>query len=524
MTRRHGTQTAIDGARDEQTATGPEALEEDTHVPVKSVKVIDVTLRDGQQSLWATRMTNAMFVPCLQRMDEMGFDWIDLVGGAVFDVCVRFLREDPWRRMRLAAERVTETPLNVWTRGQSLFTFEFFPDDIVDLTIRRCAANGIARYTCYDALNDIRNIELSMRVARESGMFASGHLVYTVSPVHTDEYYGGVARSIAALGVDSVGIKDPSGLLTPERARTLVPAVRSAIGNLPLEMHTHCRSGLGELVCLESVPLGVDIVHTGIRPLACGDALPDGRYVVRRLKEAGYHVRLDDRDLQDMEEYFTGIALRHDKPMGKPLRYDPFLYHHQVPGGMISNLRSQLRDMDMEDRLDAVLEEAGQVREDLGYPILVSPFAQFVITQAVINVVQGERYATIPDEVVRYVFGHYGTPPGPISPGVLDRAASTGKCHEPVTERPGALVPPRIARLEKERGPFESDDDLLLHAFYQPSQLDPLFRERELPERTGAAPRPADISVRALLDEIRRQPRQGSVSIRRSGLAVEGYR
>ena len=195
MTHRHRTQTAIDGARDGQTATGSESLEEVSRARMKPVKVIDVTLRDGQQSLWATRMTNGMFMPYLQRMDEMGFDWIDLVGGAVFDVCVRYLREDPWRRMRLAAERVTETPLNVWTRGQSLFTFEFFPDDIVELTIRRCAANGIARYTCYDALNDIRNIELSMRVARESGMFASGHLVYTVSPVHTDEYYGGVARA-----------------------------------------------------------------------------------------------------------------------------------------------------------------------------------------------------------------------------------------------------------------------------------------------------------------------------------------
>ena len=491
---------------------------------MKEVKVIDVTLRDGQQSLWATRMTNGMFLPYIHRMDEFGFDWIDLVGGAVFDVCVRYLREDPWMRMRLAAQRVERTPLNVWTRGQSLFTFEFFPDDIVELTIRRCAANGIARYTCYDALNDIRNIEISMRVARESGMFASGHLVYTVSPVHTDEYYGVVANEIAALGVDSVGIKDPSGLLTPERARTLVPAVRGAIGDLPLEMHTHCRSGLGELVCLESVPLGVDIVHTGIRPLACGDALPDGRYVVAQLQERGYDVRLDDRDLEEMEEYFTGIALQYDKPLGRPLRYDPFLYHHQVPGGMISNLRSQLGDMDMEDCLEAVLEEAGQVREDLGYPILVSPFAQFVITQAVINVVQKERYATIPDEVARYVFGHYGRPPGPISPSVLDRAASLGKYHEPMTDRPGALVPPRIDRLRKERGPFESDDDLLLHAFYHPTQLEPLFQERELPERTGAVSQPAHNPVKTLLDEVRRLPRQGSVSIRRPGLTVEAHR
>ena len=511
-------------ARDGRTAADPGPPQGLPTVRMKSVKVIDVTLRDGQQSLWATRMTNAMFLPYVHRMDEMGFDWIDLVGGAVFDVCVRYLREDPWQRMRLTAQRVTKTPLNVWTRGQSLFTFEFFPDDIVELTVRRCAANGIGRFTCYDALNDVRNIGLSIRVAKDSGMFASGHLVYTVSPVHTDEYYRGVARAIARLGVDSVGIKDPSGLLTPERARTLVPVVRSAIGDLPLEMHTHCRSGLGELVCLESVPLGVDIVHTGIRPLACGDALPDGRYVVGRLKEAGYAIRLDDRDLEEMEEYFTGVALRYDKPMGRPLRYDPFLYHHQVPGGMISNLRSQLRDMDMEDRLDAVLEEAGQVREDLGYPILVSPFAQFVVTQAVINVVQKERYATIPDEVARYVFGCYGTPPGPISPRVLDRAAAIGKDHEPMTDRPGALVSPWIERLRKERGPFESDDDLLLHAFYQPSQLEPLVRERDLPETTRAVQWPADISVRQVLEEIRRLPRQGSISIRRSAVVVDGYR
>ena len=184
----------------------------------------------------------------------------------------------------------------------------------------------------------------------------------------------------------------------------------------------------------------------------------------------------------------------------------------------------RMDEMDMEDRLDAVLEEAGQVREDLGFPILVSPFAQFVITQAVINVVQKERYATIPDEVARYVFGCYGTPPGPISPRVLDRAAAIGKNHEPMTERPGALVPPWTERLRKERGPFESDDDLLLHAFYQPSQLEPLMRERDLPETAQAAPWTADIPVRKVLEEIRRLPRQGSISIRRSGVVVDGYR
>ena len=188
-------------------------------------------------------------------------------------------------------------------------------------------------------------------------------------------------------------------MLTPDRARTLVPALKVAIGDVPYELHTHCRAGLGELTVLESVPHGIDILHLGVPPLASGDALPNARYVIPRLKDAGYSIGVEDGDLAEMEEYFTGVARRHGKPIGRPNRYDPTLYSHQVPGGMISNLRSQLKDMGMEDRIDAVLEEAGRVREDLGYPILVSPFAQFVITQTVINVVQGERYATIPDEI-----------------------------------------------------------------------------------------------------------------------------
>ena len=326
---------------------------------MRELRFIDVTVRDGQQSLWATRMTNEMILPMLPKMDRMGFAWIDLVGGAVFDVCVRYLHEDPWERMRLASQVTKVTPLNVWTRGQSLFTFEFFPDDIVALALERCAANGMGRLTTYDALNDIRNIEVSVRTAKEAEMFVSGQVVYTVSPVHTDAYYEKKAEEIIALGVDSLGIKDPSGLLTPERARTLVPALRKVAGELPLELHSHCRSGLGELVYLEAAPLGIDILHTGVRPLCSGDALPDVRYVMRHLRERGFEIPVKDADLARMEDYFLDVAETHGKPIGQPRPYDPFLYHHQVPGGMISNLRSQLEDIDMGDRLDAVLEGSG---------------------------------------------------------------------------------------------------------------------------------------------------------------------
>lgn len=487
---------------------------------VRAVKFIDVTVRDGQQSLWATRMRNDMFLPILARMDEVGFEAIDLVGGAVFDVCVRYLREDPWERMRLAAERCRRTPLNVWSRGQSLFTFELFPDDIVELAVRTCARQDIKRFTCYDALNDTRNIALSVRVAKESGMTASGQVVYNVSPVHSDEYFGRKAKEIVALGADTLGLKDPSGLLTPERARTLIPVLREVAGERPLEVHTHCRSGLGELALVEAVQLGTDIVHTGVRPLASGDALPDCRYVVGRLRELGFEVGLEDEALADMEKHFIEVAIENDKPFGQPLRYDPFLYFHQVPGGMISNLRSQLSDLGMEHRLREVLEEAGRVREDLGYPILVSPFAQFVVTQAVINVVTGSRYANIPDEVARYVLGYYGEVAGPVDPTVRERVEDMTGESEAIRARPGELVPPRLDQLRRERGRFQSDGDLLLAAFYKPAQLDPFLRQRSRssgrPERGARAE-----NAKRLLEQVRAPFRARQLSVRQDGVSFE---
>jgi oxaloacetate decarboxylase (Na+ extruding) subunit alpha len=488
---------------------------------MKRIKFVDTTVRDGQQCLWATRMENHMFLPYLSQMDRIGFDWIDLVGGAVFDVCVRYLREDPWERMRLAAHLCRRTPLNVWSRGQSLFTFEFFPDDIVDLTVRQVAANGIRRYTCYDAINDIRNIELSVRTARAAGLFVSGQVVYTVSPVHTDAYYAKKAQEVVALGVSSVGLKDPSGLLTPQRASTLIPALRAAAGSTPLEVHTHCRSGLGELALIESVKLGADIAHTGVRPLASSDALPEVRFVADQLRKLGFAVDLDDKDLERMETYFTQVAIENDKPLGTPRRYDPFLYEHQVPGGMISNLRSQLKDLKMEHRLPEVLEDAVRVREELGYPILVSPFAQFVITQSVINVVQGERYATIPDEIARYVLGYYGEIAGTVAADVLDRVTSTFGIKEPIRERPGALIPPRIDKLKAERGPFKSENDLLLAAYYSASQLEPLFARRgQLSAETAPYHRAAK-DLKAILKELR-PAAPGRVTVRSGGLIFQG--
>jgi len=433
----------------------------------RKVRLIDVTIRDGHQCLWATRMTTAMMKEIAPKLDDAGFEAIDLVGGAVFDVCVRFLREDPWERMRILNTWVTKTPLIIHTRGQSLFTFEFFADDVVELAAERFAANGMRYHTVYDALNDIRNLDIPIRAARGHGIHVVPGLVYSHSPAHTDEYYVRKTKELMAIGVDGVFIKDPSGLLTPERIATLVPAMKKALGDLPLQLHIHCLSGLAPYVALQAVEHGVDTVHTATSTLANGASHPPTELFTRNCRRRGHDVDIDLAPIADVADQLSFIAEQEDKPVGVPLEYDECPFHHQVAGGMISNLHHQLETVGLQDRIDEILEEAGRVRADLGYPIVVSPFAQYIVTQSVLNVMgqdQGrERYATVPDEVRLYVRGGYGEIAGDIDPNLYDRIAAGA---ELITERPGARVVPALDRIRKSRGPFESDDDLLLAAFY----------------------------------------------------------
>ena len=408
-------------------------------------------------------MTTAMMSDIAPRLDRAGFEAIDLVGGAVFDVCVRFLREDPWERLRILSKWVKETPLIVHHRGQSLFTFELFPDDIVTLTAERIAANGIRYHTTYDALNDVRNLAVPVRAAKQVGLYTVAGFVYTVSPVHTDDYYRRKVEEMVALDVDAVFLKDPSGLLTPERAATLIPMAKQACAGRPLQIHSHCLSGLAPYVVLRAIEHGADVVHTATSTLANGASHPPTESFVTNSRREGFDVGVDLDIVNDVAERLAYIAKREGKPVGEVLEFDAFHYHHQVPGGMISNLKAQLESLGLEERLDEVLEEAGRVRADLGYPILVSPFAQFVVTQAVLNVIGKERYGSVPDEVRRYVLGYYGEIAGPIDADIYDRV--TGGA-EAVKERPGTLAPPGIPRVRRERGRFVSDDDLLLAAFY----------------------------------------------------------
>jgi oxaloacetate decarboxylase alpha subunit len=468
-------------------------------MPGRRVNLIDVTLRDAHQCLWATRMTTAMMKDIAPLLDRAGFEAVDLVGGAVFDVCVRYLREDPWERMRILSSWVTETPLIIHTRGQSLFTFEFFADDVVALTTERFVANGMRYHTPYDALNDIRNLDIPIRSAKALGVHVVPGLVYTDSPVHTDAYYAAKAKELIALGVDGVFIKDPSGLLTPERVATLVRALRGVIGDLPLQLHSHCLTGLSPYVALRAVENGVDVVHTATSTLANGASHPPTEDVAANLRRLGFDCPVDLDPVAEVADRLAYIADREGKPVGEPAAYDAFHFHHQVPGGMISNLEYQLSTLGIGDKLEAILEEAGHVRADLGYPIVVSPFAQYIMTQAVLNVVGGERYASVPDEVRRYAVGGYGKVPGEIDPNLYDRLAGG---REPVTERPGALVPPALDRVRRERGPFESDDDLLLAVFYAAPEYDALKAAGPIPTDYPMAATP----LKTLLTELSARP------------------
>ena len=437
---------------------------------MKQFDFVDVTLRDAHQCLWSTRMTTAMMTPILEEIDRVGYAVINILGGAVFDVCVRYLHEDPYARVKLLCSRFS-TPCDALTRGQSLYTFELFPDDIVALNAQVLAKLGIKVFTVYDALNDNRNLESSIKAGREAGMQINGWMTYTLSPVHTDDYYVERAKELVKLGVDFMCIKDPTGLLTPERGRTLFPAVVKAAGTIPVQLHSHCQSGLAPKVYEVAMQSGFTHGYTASEPLANGASLPATEEISERAQRLGFKTSLDKEALKEVADYFRWLCVREGKPCGEVARYDPALYEHQIPGGMISNLRYQLETMKLSHRLPEILEEVPRVRRDLGYPIVVSPFAQYVVTQATLNVVQGERYKTVPDEIRKYAAGYYGRLAAQPSDEFLNKLDL--KPGEIVTERPGEHIEPWIPRLRKELGPV-SDEDLLLAAFYDKALLEPL--------------------------------------------------
>jgi oxaloacetate decarboxylase alpha subunit len=370
------------------------------------VRFVDTTIRDGHQSLWAERMSTGMMLPVAKRLDEAGFLAIELLSGSHIKKAVRELREDPWERIRRVAELVPNTPLRLIAGRVN--TFGFDPPCMYELFIARMAANGIRQARISEPWNDLPGWKYRVEVARKFGLDPIVNLIYSVSPVHTDDYFAERCRQAVTLKPFRLCLKDPGGLLTPERIRTLVPVVLANAGGIPVELHSHCTTGLGPLVALEAVRLGIRIVNTGIPPLADGSALPSIFNVAHNLRALGYKPVINEEVLRPVTEHFNIIAKREGFPLGVPAEYDEAIYQHQVPGGMISNLGHQLRQVGKEGQLQQALEETSRVRVEFGYPIMVTPLSQFVGSQAAINVIVGERYKEVTDQVIRYALGHFG--------------------------------------------------------------------------------------------------------------------
>jgi oxaloacetate decarboxylase (Na+ extruding) subunit alpha len=375
-------------------------------IVMEEIRFVDTTIRDGHQSLWAERMSTGMMLPIAKNLDDAGFLAIEILSGSHIKKAVRELREDPWERIKRVAERAPKTPLRLIAGRVN--TFGFDPPCMYELFIERMAANGVRQARISEPWNDLPGWKYRVAVARRFGLDPIVNLIYSVSPVHSDDYYAERCRQAVTLNPFRLCLKDPGGLLTPERVRTLVPVILNNAGEIPVEIHSHCTTGLGPLVALEAVRLGIRIVNTGVPPLADSSALPSIFNVAHNLRALGYKPVVDEELLRPVSGHFDVIARREGLPIGVPAEYDYEVYQHQVPGGMISNLAHQLRQVGKEAQLKEALEETSRVRVEFGYPIMVTPLSQFVGSQAAINVIVGERYKEVTDQVIRYALGHFG--------------------------------------------------------------------------------------------------------------------
>jgi oxaloacetate decarboxylase alpha subunit len=439
----------------------------------RKVNLIDTTVRDGQQSLWGFHMPTAMMLSILPVMDRVGYDAIECIASGHIDFWVRYLKENPWERLRLLRENITRTPIQMisicagFSVGKALM-----PDDMLELFFLRCAAGGVKRFFFMDGLNDIRNFEVPLRAAHKGGAQVLGGVVYSISPAHTDEHFVQKAKELVEFGADILVLKDPNGILTPERVRTLVPAMKAVSVGRPLYCHSHCVTGLGPATNLEAVRCGADVIWTASRALANGNSLPATSSMARHLKREGYDLDLDMNGIQQVEDHFFAVAKRHNRPVGEPAEYDPSFYKHQMPGGMISNFRMHMSQLGIEHRLEEVFDEIPAVREDLGWALMVTPFSQVIGTQAALNVLYG-RYEVTLTEVDQLVLGYYGQTPAPVNANLLDSVVRrTGK--QPIKERPGLTVEPAIERFRRENGPFPSDEEMLLEFLFMPDHIEAL--------------------------------------------------
>lgn len=447
------------------------------------VKITDLTLRDAHQSLIATRMTMDEMRPILSAMDKVGFYSLECWGGATFDSCLRFLNEDPWERLRIIRKECPNTKLQMLFRGQNMLGYRHYADDVLEYFVQKTVANGIDIIRIFDALNDIRNLDTAIKAAKKEGAHAQVAISYTLGPVFTDEYYVNYCKEIENQGADSICIKDMAALLTPYATAELTKAIKAAV-KIPVQLHTHYTSGLASMCLLKGIENGADIIDTVMSPLALGTSHAPTESMVAALQGTPYDTGIDLVALNEIRSYFMKLRKKYlDSGLLDPqmLATDANALIYQVPGGMLSNLLSQLKQAGKEDKFDEVLAEVPRVREDSGYPPLVTPTSQIVGTQAVFNVINGERYKMVTKEFKEMVKGNYGRTPMPIDPKFQEMIL---KGEKPITCRPADLLEPELETLKKECAEWvEQDEDVLSYAQFP--QVAPKFFEKRRDAKFG---------------------------------------
>ena len=443
----------------------------------KKILITETVLRDAHQSLLATRMPLSDMVPILDKMDKIGFYSLECWGGATFDSCLRFLNEDPWERLRTIRKMCPNTKLQMLFRGQNMLGYRHYADDVLEYFVQRSVANGIDIIRIFDALNDIKNLEVAIKAAKKEGAHAQVAISYTTGPVFTHEYYVNYAKTIESAGADSICIKDMAALLTPYETEALVKAIKAAV-KIPVQIHTHYTSGLASMCLLKGIEAGADMIDTAMSPLALGTSHAPTESMVAALKGTEYDTGLDLVALSEVREYFMTLREKYIKEGlldPKMLATDAKALIYQVPGGMLSNLLSQLKQAGKADQLTAVLEEVPRVRKDAGYPPLVTPTSQIVGTQAVFNVITGERYKMCTNEFKGLVAGKYGTTPVPVDPEFQKKIIGDEK---PITCRPADLLEPELETLRKECAEWvEQEEDVLSYAQF-PKVATDFFKKR----------------------------------------------
>ncbi|HEX2226377.1 MAG TPA: biotin carboxyl carrier protein [Candidatus Binatia bacterium] len=479
---------------------------------MNEIHFIDTTLRDGQLSLWALGMKTGAMLGAAEQMDRCGFESLEFFGFAGFMKYVREHKENPFDWMRLGTQKFRRTRLRY--HGGRSSGFDKIPRSVRNLLIRCVAAHGITLTRSSDPWNDYDAAAIEIEELGRAGMQVVVNIIYSVSPRHTDEYYSRKARAAAAIKPYRICFKDVGGLLTPERTRTLIPLIQKNIGDVPLEFHAHCNNGLAPFNYLEAVKLGVRVLHTAIPPLANGASQPSIFNVARNTRTLGYQPLVDLEMIKPVEEHFTFIAKREGHPAGAPLEYNHSQYLHQVPGGMISNLRHQLQKLGMGERLPAVLDEAARVRAEFGYPIMVTPLAQFVGSQAAINIIRGERYKDVTDQTIQYALGHWGKE----APQVMDAETKDKILDHPRAREWAKWSPPNLSIDEVRRkygGRGVPDEELVLRVIAGPTAVEQML--------AAGAPREYALCNRplvSLIDELSRNKRVARVYIRKGDFSL----